>query len=713
MDNNQVRSHLDSASRVLFDSAISHGNAGQAVSILIRAGLRSEAVDFYEQVGDDENAFDIAMQCKLYERAVVIARRLGDRVKLADVLLLMDRKEEAAQTFAQIQQYDKAAKIYMQVGQYDLAADLYAQSGKYMNALMCYQKTGNTAKQLEMQIAAFESQLALANGDLTTVGVSRTMAIHAAKALLDNPETIVRGLDILEKAQALESCIPELLDEGAYLKAGYCYERLNRFDEARRAYIKANDESRALLMSQEIGGDSVFYTLQALKRYFQLGVRYISLKRYDEALEALKQINPDDPDYSGGLELQGDIYCKRKNFNDAVLCYESLMWRPLPPDRMCKVAFKAGYSYEALGDLENALKSYKKIREIDPGFNDVGSLIQKLTERIQASADNGREMKEQPGLSPVDTGSVRMSPSAGILRLPSSTRSDRVRTKVSTITVDNHALPLIGNERYQIIEEVAHGGMGVVYKATDTILMRTVGLKVLANKLKDNKVALEYFMREARASAALQHVNIVTIYDIGSLNDGSIYLAMEFIEGKTLKQIVAQTGAFPTKFLVQIATHACRGLQYAHDNGIIHRDVKSSNIMLAKKDKMLKILDMGLAKMVTDEDQNCTQAIGTPYYMSPEQVLGTTIDCRADIYSLGVTLYECATGVLPFVKGDLPYKHVHEPPPPLRTFNENVNPDIERIILKMMAKQPDDRYPSCNDVIAALRDVRYCSDDRP
>ena len=133
--------------------------------------------------------------------------------------------------------------------------------------------------------------------------------------------------------------------------------------------------------------------------------------------------------------------------------------------------------------------------------------------------------------------------------------------------------------------------------------------------------------------------------------------------------------------------------------------------MLAKKDKPLKILDLGLAKMVNNEDKNSTQAIGTPYYMSPEQVLGSAIDCRSDIYSLGVTLYECATGVLPFVKGDLPYKHVHEPPPPLHDFNEKVNPQIETIVLKMMAKDPNDRFASCNDCISALRRVDIRSAD--
>jgi serine/threonine-protein kinase len=248
--------------------------------------------------------------------------------------------------------------------------------------------------------------------------------------------------------------------------------------------------------------------------------------------------------------------------------------------------------------------------------------------------------------------------------------------------------------------------MGVVYKATDQILMRTVALKVLSQKLKDNDVALEYFMREARASAALQHINIVTVYDIGAFQDGTIYLAMEFVDGKTLKQLVSSTGPFPTRFLIQLAMHTCRGLQYAHDHGIVHRDIKSSNLMLTKKDKTLKILDFGLAKVINEIEKNSTQAIGTPYYMSPEQIQGTEIDNRSDVYSLGVTLFELATGQLPFTKGDLPYKHVHEQPPMPSSINPKINPDLEQVILKMLKKAPDDRFPSCHAVIQALKAIR-------
>ena len=703
-----VRQKLSRTDQIRWDNAITRNNVTQAAAILVGAGFTNDAIEYCLQSGENTIAMDIAIQARQFDEAENLAKMSGNDLKLAEILVLKGDLEAAARLFTRLQQFERAAKLYVQLKMFEEAAVLYIKIDQFMNAVMCYQKAGNTQKQLDTQIHAFEKELALVNGDISAVTVSRTMAVYAAKTLLESTDTVERGLNVLEKAQALESVAAELYAAEKFKQAGYCYERLNRFEEAYDAYRLAGDLSRALLMTQELHDDSrEIDTLRHFQMYFKLGQKFIALKKYDEALATLKHINPDDSNYSFALELQGDIYCKLKNYADAVLCYESLFWTSMPNDRICRVAYKAGYCYEAIGDLENALKNYQKIYAIDTAFHDIGDIIKTVSERIQLATDrqNTGRAQDEYILSPGGTGKSRLSPSRGIMRMDTPRASSR--THISTIMVGNHEMPTIGNDRYAIVEEVAHGGMGIIYKATDTILMRTVALKVLSSKLKDNEVALEYFMREARASAALQHINIVTIYDIGSLNDGTIYLAMEYVEGKNLKQLVTQTGAFPTKFLVQIAIHACRGLQYAHDNGIIHRDVKSSNMMLAKKDKTLKILDMGLAKVVTAEDKNSTQAIGTPYYMSPEQVLGTTIDCRSDIYSLGVTLYECATGVLPFVKGDLPYKHVHEPPPPLRSFNEQVNPQLEEIILRMMEKNPEDRYPSCNDCISALKSIPF------
>ena len=703
INNDKIRNRLSSDDQARWDLAIKRNSLSQAVGILVNANLVKEAIGFCEENDDYSMALDLAMQAKEYDHAEAIAVKSNNALKQAEILLLKGQTERAAECFIKLKQYAKAAKLFMQIKSYEKAAQYYEKARRFMDATMCYQKAGNVTKQLEMQIAAFEADLAIANDDLSAVSVSRMMAIQAAKQMLDNPDSTPRAVEVLKRAQALDTTIDEFEQAAQYQKAATCCEQANDLRRALQNYIRANDTVKAIRLSKKFGDDTTeIETLKSLKLYFKLGQKLIALGRFDEALSTLKLIDSNHDTYSHALELQGDIYCKLKNYNDAILCYESLLWTQLPNDRICRIAYKLGYSYEAIDDNENAQKNYQKVIDIDPNFHDIADVSIRISEKIknEPSAKNSRDPL---ALSPLDNGH-RRTPSKNVMRTPS-------RNRVSTIRLCDQDIPAIGNERYRIIEEVAHGGMGVIYKATDTLLMRTVALKVLSNKLKDNEVALEYFMREARASAALQHINIVTIYDIGSLNDGNVYIAMEYIEGKNLKQLVQQTGAFPTKFLTQIAVHAGKGLQYAHDNGIIPRDVKSSNMMLAKKDKSLKILDLGLAKMVNNEDKNSTQAIGTPYYMSPEQVLGSAIDCRSDIYSLGVTLYECATGVLPFVKGDLPYKHVHEPPPPLHDFNEKVNPQIETIVLKMMAKDPNDRFASCNDCISALRRVDIRSAD--
>ena len=691
-------------------------NIVQASAILVQAGMVEDAISLCETRGNPTEAIDIAMKFQRYELAERIADEHNLTQKLADIYLLQNKNEEAAEVLLSLKQFDKAAKIFFKIKQFDKAAVLYAKIGQFMNAVMCYQKSGNQAKQLEMQVRAFESELALANGDLQATSVSRTMAIYAAKAYLKDPETRQKGLDILNKAQALEETAQELAREGQNELAAICFEAGNLYEQSYRGYLSIGDFENAYRMAQATGNtDLEIATLKRFKKFYKLGQKYIAARRIDDALSALKQVDSNDPNYVNALELQGDIYCKQKNYSDAVSCYESLLWQQLPSEKLCRIAYKAGYSYEILEDYDNALRHYQKVQSIDAGFHDIGatinSLINKQEQLRQESmrADNletdetcDSPVKPKTLNEPDDFGEKKRRSVATGQLMHSGTRS---RGRISTVIIGDTEVAAIGSDRYKVVEEVAHGGMGVVYKATDTILMRTVALKVLSNKLRDNPVALEYFMREARASAQLQHINIVTVYDIGSLNDGNIYMAMEFIDGKNLKQIISQTGPFPTKFLLQVAMHACRGLQYAHENGIIHRDIKSSNMMIAKKDKTLKICDLGLAKFASD-DRNSTQAVGTPYYMSPEQVLGNEIDRRSDIYSLGVTLFELSTGVLPFVKGDLPYKHVHEPPPAPSTFNQQINPDVEAIILKMMEKKPDDRYATCNDVMAALKAVR-------
>ena len=696
MVSKNYRDNIPAKIKAIWDKAIQQENFQYAASLLTQAGNIDDAIDFCTQRNMIPEAIDIAVQNQKYDKALILSEQIHDESRLADILLLKGEKEKAAALLAKLQHNEQAAKLYFSIKQYEKAAVLYAQIKQYMNAIMCYQKSGNTEKQIEMQLAAFENDLEIANGDIQAVSVSRMMAIYAAKTLLEDPNTASRAIQILKKAEALESTADELLSAQRYELAALCYENAHNWQQAIEAYKLAQKPDQAICLCKNLQDDELeIQVLQYFKLYFKLGFKYANLKRYNEAIACLKKIDSNSPEYPSALELQGDIYCKLKQYQDAVLCYESLFWLDLSKEKICRIAYKAGYSYEAMEDYQNSLKNYQKVYDIDPNFHEISQTLDQVASRLRVKTNSTRDKLSQ-------SNTKENAKTAGRVLRTASRTGERKRTP--SIYIGETEVPAVALERYKIIEEVAHGGMGIVYKATDTLLMRTVALKVLSQKLKDNQVALEYFMREARASAALTHVNIVTVYDIGYFDD-NVYMAMEFIEGQTLKSLIQKTGTFGTKLLVQIMTHACRGLQYAHENGIIHRDVKSSNMMLAKRSKTLKILDLGLAKVLDEQEHGSTQAIGTPYYMSPEQVLGNEIDARSDIYSLGVTLFEMATGVLPFVKGDLPYKHVHEPPPLPSSFNPNIHPKIEDMILKMMQKSPDDRYSSCNEIIADLKTI--------
>jgi serine/threonine-protein kinase len=243
--------------------------------------------------------------------------------------------------------------------------------------------------------------------------------------------------------------------------------------------------------------------------------------------------------------------------------------------------------------------------------------------------------------------------------------------------------------------------MGIVYKARDTVLDRIVAFKVLPDTLKENPQALRNFLREAKSAAQLNHPNIVTIYDAGE-QDGRTYIAMEYVDGNTLKEIVRRRGPIATGGVLHVLTQLCEALAYAHDKKVIHRDIKTANAMWTRERKA-KIMDFGLAKVVEEVRNHTTLVSGTPYYMSPEQTLGGPVDHRTDLYSLGVTIFELATGRLPFTDGNIPYHHVHTPAPDAREIKADVPELLARVIARCLRKDPAERYGSAREILSELR----------
>jgi serine/threonine-protein kinase len=264
--------------------------------------------------------------------------------------------------------------------------------------------------------------------------------------------------------------------------------------------------------------------------------------------------------------------------------------------------------------------------------------------------------------------------------------------------------------RYKIISEIGQGAMGVVYKAVDPIIDRTVAIKTINLNLSKTELE-EYearFQQEIKAAGRLNHPNIVTIYDVGK-TDQVAYMAMEFLEGKELKDMIA-SGTLPAADqAVDIIAQVADGLSFAHQQDIVHRDVKPSNIMVLKN-SLAKITDFGIARLPNSAVKTMTGLIlGSPRYMSPEQVIGKTIDARSDIFSLGVVLYEALTSVAPF-DGDnvnaIMYATVNTTPPPPSSHNRAVPPMLDLIVAKAMAKLLEDRYQSVRELADDLREVR-------
>jgi predicted Ser/Thr protein kinase len=269
--------------------------------------------------------------------------------------------------------------------------------------------------------------------------------------------------------------------------------------------------------------------------------------------------------------------------------------------------------------------------------------------------------------------------------------------------------------RYVISAELGKGAMGVVYKAVDPNIGRPIALKTMRLDVSggDSEDMLKRFQNEARAAGVLNHPNIVTIYDAGE-DQGIFYIAMEYIPGRTLAQLLAEVHVVSAEKLVNVGTQICAGLDYAHIKGVIHRDIKPPNIMIAP-DGTVKIMDFGIAKAGASLTHT-GEVLGTPNYMSPEQVKGKDLDGRTDLFSTGVILYEMATGERPFNGQNVTtiiYKIIHETPAAPRELDVTIHPGLSMIVSKCLSKDPDDRYQTGADLATALKSYKIVAVTQP
>jgi serine/threonine-protein kinase len=257
------------------------------------------------------------------------------------------------------------------------------------------------------------------------------------------------------------------------------------------------------------------------------------------------------------------------------------------------------------------------------------------------------------------------------------------------------------NNRYLILEQLGKGGMAIVYRARDTMLERSVAVKVLRESYSRDPAFLERFRQEAKAAANLSHPNIVTVHDFG-LDNGQLFIVMEYVPGTDLKTLIKQRGRFTPEEAVPLLIQACAGIGYAHRAGLVHCDVKPQN-MLVTPDMRLKVTDFGIARALsTIHPQEQSDVIwGSPQYFSPEQASGAAPSPASDVYSLGVIMYEMLTGSLPFhadTAAELAHLHIEAQPVPVAEMLPNISPVLEQILNKVLSKEPSQRYRTADQL---------------
>lgn len=481
--------------------------------------------------------------------------------------------------------------------------------------------------------------------------------LAAARLRLAQGE-IGRAASLFEKAGAwLEAADAHLRDD-QLLHAGECYERGLDYERAIRCYRECGAIDRWLTALERYG------------RVFEAAQLAIEHGQRPRAIRLLQLVEATDPAFREACGLLADAFETEGHFDLAAAKLDEHIatFRPsyAPADTYARLA---GY-WEQAGHTERALGILEDLRRREPTYPNIASRIELLRKQRSASGH-------------VFAGGAQ---------------------RIGDRMPDGGSTAFVGEVRYELLEEIGRGGMGVVYRARDTRLGRIVALKRLPEGLRRHHPrALQFFLREAQSAARLNHPNIVTVFDADQ-QDGQFFITMELLEGQPLHTILRERGQLSAMNVIGIARQACRGLDYAHGQGIIHRDIKTANLF-ATTDRVIKIMDFGLAKVLEEVRGATTLVSGTPYYMSPEQVLGQDVDHRSDLYSLGATLFELATGRVPFDAGEVAYHHRHTPAPDPRSLRPDLPDPLAELISRLLEKSPAARLQSAADVLDALMEI--------
>jgi eukaryotic-like serine/threonine-protein kinase len=558
--------------------------------------------------------------------------------------------EKAAGIFGRGGFLKEAADAYLGAKQAEKAAELYQSAKEFAKAIELYRQLG-----LHKKAASLQAELFSENGDYAEAARMSEKAEEYGQAgdLYEKANDLSKAGEMFMKAKEFVRASEVFLSASDERKAATALEQAKRHEEAAALYRKLGEFATAARLLEEAG------------EFYQAGVLYHKLGRLNETIESLQRVESQSQNYFHASVMLGKVFVEQGMLDAAKERYKKLLSKREVGPETLEPYYHLAMIFEHDKESSNALKIYDKILAEDYNYKDVRSRVERLKKAVNLERQTMQKMR-----SGGSQGTVTPAPSG----------------------------------RYRRIRKVGQGGMGVVFQAEDTILHRNVAYKMLPQSLKDHPKVLENFLQEARVAAAINHPNIVTIYDTGRDEEG-VFITMEFVEGVSLKDLLDKANTLPVTDFLDIAKQICQGLDFAHSRNVIHRDIKPANIMVSR-DKVIKIMDFGLAKILTDSMLDKTSVKGTPLYMAPEQIRGEKVDHRADIYALGCTFYRMVAGRPPFVEGDVYYHHLHSVPTPPRTLNPTLPEQLDQLIMKCLEKDRIKRYQRIKEILEELEAVR-------
>jgi tetratricopeptide (TPR) repeat protein len=612
---------------------------------LFRQNRVTEAVSYLVTRGETRMAAQLLTESGKHDRAVELLVEQGDFVAAGKAALAGKDVEKAISLLRRGRDFVGAARLLEKEGRVGEALECYRQAGDH-------ERVANLAR-YEID----DPRMLMDAADHLIQSGHKALALP----LLKKAKQSLREADILVELGRLGEAVAIYEEHGHLEQAARIYSRQGEHHRAAYLLIKAGQTAKAL--DELLLGGQPLSVARMLRKMGQL----------DKAVEILDHVDSEAFDFQEARKLASAILSEQGKHREAAVRLEQIL--------------------QVTGFVVDSLEIVARLVDHLLNCGEVEATVRVLQEAVAAGLkDTGlqeqlRLLTQAPTLEPTPTPEPGPEQVAGKPALPA-----RQTTPIG----------FPKSERYLLRSKLTRGGHGVLFLVHDVKSDVDVVLKLLHSESLPSEVARHYFLREARTAASLNHPNIVKIHDSGEVK-GQLFIAMEYVKGVDLLTLLdPPRPKLPLKQGRDICLQLCAALVHAHDRKVIHRDVKMENVMLTDQGQV-KLLDFGLAKALDEDPERSLFIVGTPNYMSPEQVQGRFLDHRTDIYSLGVLMYRLFTRRLPYEQKDLISASRFEPPPDPRKFDPTIPACLAEIILKCMEREPANRFQSVRDVAAALQ----------